>query len=130
MVPKQRMIILIFGIFISVLLFFNIGSTATDNSSYQWDTLTGHSDIVSSVVFSKDGKTIISGSHDKTIKIWNYSSGTLRTTLTGHSDRIQSVAFSPNGKLLASGSSDKTVKIWNMPSGTLLTTIDIKHINT
>ncbi|WP_088241712.1 trypsin-like peptidase domain-containing protein [Calothrix rhizosoleniae] len=80
-------------------------------------TLTGHSYWVISVAFSPDGKTLASGSLDKTIKIWDVGSGKQLKSLTGHSDLVSSVAFSPDGRTLASGSSDKSIKIWDVGSG-------------
>jgi WD40 repeat protein len=66
--------------------------------------LTGHTDAVSSVAFSPDGKLLASGSWDKTIKLWDVASGSLVRTLSGHTSGVRSVAFSPDGRLLASGS--------------------------
>ena len=73
----------------------------------------GHSDRVNSVSFSPDGKFILSGSDDQTVKLWNLA-GDLRQTFNGHSDRVNSVSFSPDGKFILSGSSDYTVKLWNL----------------
>ncbi|KAM0346961.1 hypothetical protein ACHAP4_011568 [Fusarium culmorum] len=80
-------------------------------------TLEGHTDLVSSVVFSKAGKLIASGSWDKTVKIWNVATGKEERTLEGHTDSVSSVVFSKDDKLIASGSRDKTVKIWNVATG-------------
>nr|NCS18119.1 protein kinase [Microcystis aeruginosa G13-12] len=75
-------------------------------------TLTGHSDMVTSVVYSPDGRYLASGSDDKTIKIWEVATGKELRTLTGHSGWVSSVVYSPDGRYLASGSVDKTTKIW------------------
>ncbi|MBC1242311.1 PD40 domain-containing protein, partial [Nostoc sp. 2RC] len=75
-------------------------------------TLTGHSSLVYSVVFSPDGKTLASGSSDKTIKLWDVSTSKAIKTLTGHSSWVNSVVFSPDGKTLASASDDNTIKLW------------------
>jgi WD40 repeat protein len=79
-------------------------------------TLKGHSDIVNSVSFSPDGKRIVSGSDDDTLKVWDAQTGQQTLTLKGHSDSVMSVSFIPDGKRIASGSHDKTVKIWDISS--------------
>jgi hypothetical protein len=74
-------------------------------------TLTGHTDEVYSVALSADGQTLASGSSDKTIKVWNLSTGQAVRTLTDHTDAVISVAISADGQTLVSGSSDTTVKV-------------------
>ncbi|KAF5970220.1 vegetative incompatibility het-e-1 [Fusarium coicis] len=80
-------------------------------------TLEGHTDWVTSVVFSNDDKLIASGSWDKTVKIWNVATGEEEQTLEGHTGPVRSVVFSNDDKLIASGSRDATVKIWNVATG-------------
>ena len=86
-------------------------------------TLEGHSDDVSSVAFSHDSTRLASASVDKTVKIWDASSGECLQTLEGHSDDVSSVAFSYDSTRLASASGDKTVKIWDASSGECLQTL-------
>lgn len=62
--------------------------------------LKAHSDMVYLVAFSPDGKTLASGSKDKTIKLWDVASCRGLRTLTGHSKAADSVAFSADGKML------------------------------
>ncbi len=101
-------------------------SPASSPSILSWKcvrTLTGHSDLVATVAISRDGKTLISGSFDKTIKLWHLSTGQLIRTLTEHSDRVRCVAISPSGQILASGSADKTIKLWDLSTGKVLRTL-------
>lgn len=66
---------------------------------------------------------LVSGSYDKTIKIWSNSDWSLINTLTGHSFWVILLAvFWQNGNL-ASGSGDATIKIWNVNAGVLVATL-------
>jgi WD40 repeat protein len=84
----------------------------------------GHSSHVMSIAFSPDGKTLASGSNDKTIKLWDVTTGAQLRTLEGHSNPVYSVAFSPDGKILASASGDKTIKLWDVSTGAQLRTLE------
>jgi WD40 repeat protein len=55
--------------------------------------------------------TLASGSYDKTIKIWDTTSGKELKTLNGHTGSVNSLAVLPDNTL-ASGSDDRTIKIW------------------
>ncbi|TFK59731.1 WD40 repeat-like protein, partial [Pluteus cervinus] len=73
---------------------------------------------VTSVAFSSDNKYVVSGSRDKTVRIWNVETGLQKgTEFTGHPDWVTSVAFSSDSKYVVSGSDDKTVRIWDMEAG-------------
>ncbi|MHA2125544.1 MAG: NosD domain-containing protein [Promethearchaeota archaeon] len=87
-------------------------------------TIEGHDKGVSSVAISPNGEFIISGSHDKSIKIWELATGKLVRTLEGHEKYVTSIVLSPDGKHVISGSNDKTVKIWEFSSGKLLRTLE------
>ncbi len=89
-----------------------------------FQTLEEHSYSVRSVAWSPDGKYIVSGSSDETIKIWDANSGECLKTLEGHSSRVNSVAWSPDGSKIVSGSSDATIKIWDANSGECLKTLE------
>lgn len=64
--------------------------------------LKGHSDIISAVTFSPDSKQLASSSHDKTVRLWDISTGAALMTLKGHSHWVYTIVFSPDGEQLAS----------------------------
>ena len=90
-----------------------VASGSTDNSIKIWDTntgkcdstLSGHSNVVTSVAWNNDGSKLATGSWDKTVKIWSVgSAGTFECESTLRGDKqINCVAFSPDGKILAAG---------------------------
>lgn len=86
-------------------------------SGRQIRTLTGHSGIVNSFVFSPDGRYLLSGSSDCTLKLWEVSSGREIRTFKGRSGSIESVTFSPDGRYALSGSWDTTMRRWEISSG-------------
>jgi WD40 repeat protein len=72
----------------------------------------GHTDMVTSVSFSPDGRHIVSGSDDNTIRVWDAETGeTVSGTFQGYTDWVTSVGFSPDGRHIVSSSHDITVKV-------------------
>ena len=86
-------------------------------------TLEGHSHSVQSVAFSHNSTRLALASSDKTVKIWDASSGECLQTLEGHGGLVRSVAFSHDSTRLASALNDNTVKIWDASSGECLQTL-------
>jgi WD40 repeat protein len=74
--------------------------------------------MVNSVIISSDNKFIVSGSIDKTIRVWDRESGTQLKKLKGHNGWVNSVAISSDNKFIVSGSQDKTIRVWERENGT------------
>ena len=75
----------------------------------------GHEGSVLSVAFSPDGRTIVSGSEDQTLRLWDLEGNPIGQPFKGHKGRVNSVAFSPNGKFIVSGSEDETtLRLWDL----------------
>jgi WD40 repeat protein len=74
--------------------------------------LKGHTGYVYSVVFSPDGRRIVTGSQDNAAKVWDAETWRETLTLNGHTSGIYSIAISADGKSIATGSQDKTIKVW------------------
>ncbi|KAJ3163633.1 Transducin (beta)-like 3 [Geranomyces michiganensis] len=103
----------------------------------QVGTCVGHTEPVSAVAFPrKSSSTVITGSYDRTIKVWDLPDALVaaastkldgepaklktRYTFQAHDKDIQSLAVAPNDKVFASGALDKTAKLWSMEDGRLL----------
>ncbi|OGW43713.1 MAG: hypothetical protein A2X57_06355 [Nitrospirae bacterium GWD2_57_8] len=93
------------------------GSTAFAGEKPEVFVQMGHSKSIYSVAFSPDGRSVVSGSHDNTIKLWEESTGREIRTLQGHSLGVLSVVFSPDGRSVLSGSLDNTIKLWDVSTG-------------
>jgi WD40 repeat protein/uncharacterized caspase-like protein len=78
---------------------------------------TGHTASVNALALSPDGRFLVSGSEDLTLKIWDTATGNVLRTLSGHDQSVLAAAISPDGKLLASGSADQTVRVWDVVTG-------------
>ena len=80
--------------------------------------LSGHTNTVRSVAFGPDGRTLVSGSFDRTVRVWDVQTGQSLKILSGHSKGIRSVAFNSDGRTLASSSEDQTIRLWNVTNPT------------
>ena len=92
---------------------------AVDNASVRPEIFPRrrHTDQVTSVAFSPDGRQIVSGSDDQTLRLWDVATGEEVRQLSGHTDQVTSMAFSPDGRQIVSGNGDQTLRLWDVATG-------------
>ncbi|PAV15787.1 WD40 domain containing protein [Pyrrhoderma noxium] len=111
--------LVIFGVDEGQICIWNVETEAMDR-------LTGHTDFISSLSFSSDGRYLASGSKDKAVIIWDVRARQVKTgPLIGHTDSVLSLSFSA-GNTMASGSKDRTIRIWDVFTGSPLRVIDCR----
>ncbi|MBA3954274.1 hypothetical protein H0X48_03075 [Candidatus Dependentiae bacterium] len=86
----------------------------------QFKEFKGHTDIVNSVSFSPCGKLALTGSSDKTVRLWHLATGTTIQELKGHNSFVRSVVFSPCGKYALTRSADKIACLWDVSTGSAI----------
>ncbi len=86
--------------------------------------LQGHNSSVVSLDFARVGCRLCSGSHDRTVRIWDTHTGRCEQVLKGHTRAVDGAVFSPDGLLLATSSQDKTGSVWRVATGERLATLN------
>ena len=76
-----------------------------------------HQEVVWAVTFSPDGKTVLTGSGDRTARLWSATDGSPVGAPIVHPANVNAVAFSPDGKRILTGSNDSTVRMWRASDG-------------
>mmetsp|Transcript_1399 Transcript_1399/g.1793 ORF Transcript_1399/g.1793 Transcript_1399/m.1793 type:complete len:200 (+) Transcript_1399:175-774(+) len=76
---------------------------------------------------SYGGAHLVSGSRDKTVRIWQVQTGACLMSLSGHDNWVRGVAFQPNGKYILTAAEDKTIRIWDLTKRRCIRTIENAH---
>ncbi len=82
--------------------------------------LLSHAQWDNAVAITNDGRCVLSGSHERTLKLWDLRTGELVRSFAGHTDFVHAVALAPDDRHALSGSSDQTVRLWELATGRLL----------
>lgn len=82
--------------------------------------ISGHLGWVRSLAVEPGNQWFVSGAGDRTIKIWDLASGSLRLTLTGHISTVRGLAVSPRHPYLFSCGEDKMVKCWDLETNKVI----------
>ena len=82
------------------------------------ESMNGHEDKVRCLSFSADGQCLVSGSHDRTVRVWDTASGkAVCDPLSGHENLVTSVVMSEDRRAVISGSWDSTIREWSVENG-------------
>lgn len=77
----------------------------------------GHTNQVLSLALSRDGRRMLSGSQDMTLRLWDAESRKCLRALKGHTAEVCAAALSPDGKRAVSGGHDKVLRLWDLTTG-------------
>jgi len=75
--------------------------------------LRGHSHFTQDVILSRDGQYALSGSWDRSLRLWDLNTSRTSRLFAGHTGDVLSVAFSPDNRQIVSGARDRSIKLWN-----------------
>ena len=103
-----------------------LASASYDGTAIIWQVSTGqprlvlqgHTGRVLAVAFSPDSQTVLTGSEDKSLRLWSVATGKASAiVLNGHNNKVFAAQFLGKGDYLLSGSDDRTLRLWDTRSG-------------
>ncbi|KAJ0963968.1 hypothetical protein J5N97_029090 [Dioscorea zingiberensis] len=113
--------------------FFASGSLDTNHRKFgiseekdAFIRIKGHTRGVNAIRFTPDGRWVVSGGEDNSLKLWDLTAGKLLHDFKYHEGQIQCIDFHPHEFLLATGSADKTVKFWDLETFELIGSADLR----
>jgi WD40 repeat protein len=86
----------------------------------------GHTNTITSVAFSADGRFIVSGGEDKTVKLWDVNTGNIVRDFSEMSSKVKSVTFHPASKIVAACSEGGDLLAWDIFTGKVINKINNK----
>ncbi|AFY53837.1 WD40 repeat-containing protein [Rivularia sp. PCC 7116] len=101
----------------------DLNNCLTTSNKIPSKILKGHDDSIWSFAFNSDGKKIVSGSSDRTVKVWDSDTAQCLKTFYGHNRPVLSVSFSPDENIIASCGGHSIIKLWNVETGECFQTI-------
>jgi WD40 repeat protein len=105
------------------------GSYIGDEPPALWSIPDAHDGWILGLALGPDGRYIATGGYDRTVRIWNASSGEKVRELIGHATEVFSVAFSGDGQSVFSGDLDGRVKQWSVADGAILREFDASSLH-
>ncbi len=110
-----------------LILIFTFTIRIFAQTSYPIETVLqkGHSEYVTCVAYSPDGKYVVTGSHDNTLKLWNALNGKEIRTFSMHTGPVRSVCFNPEGSRILTSSVDNKAQVYDITTCKLLVEIVI-----
>ncbi len=94
-----------------------VGKILADDTSRKAQVLEGHEGAVLNAVMSRDGRRLVSGGSDGTVRVWDLASKKELMCLKGHEGAVRHVVFTPDGSKLLTSGEDGTVRLWDATTG-------------
>lgn len=93
-------------------------------------SLLGHTQSIRSLALSSDGKYLVSGGYDHTVRVWDMATSVQKHILSGHTRAISSVSISPDCKYVVSSSEDQTIRLWSLDRGHFVEQLETENYGT